>query len=69
MSELNKPKKRPRRNYWKNPELNEKKCPKCGRTFIAAPQHVFKVGGKYYCSWTCYNHRNDKEVKNENDKD
>ena len=48
--------------------LREKKCKKCGRTFIAAPQHVYKVGSKYYCSWTCYNHRNDKEVKHENNK-
>lgn len=40
-------------------------CAKCGREFIPAPQHIFKAGGKYYCKWTCYNHRHDeqKEVK------
>lgn len=35
-------------------------CAKCGREFIPAPQHVFKKNGRYYCKWTCYNHRNDK---------
>lgn len=40
-------------------------CEKCGQEFIPAPMHRFKVGGKYYCKWTCYNHRNDEpeEVK------
>ncbi len=40
-------------------------CAKCGREFIPAPQHIFKIGGKNYCKWTCYNHRHDgkKEVK------
>lgn len=49
--------------------IPEKKCAKCGKVFIVAPQHVFKVYDKehtkYYCSWTCYNHRNDKEKENE----
>lgn len=35
-------------------------CGKCGQTFILAPMHRFKDGNKYYCKWTCYNHRNDK---------
>lgn len=43
--------------------LAEKKCAKCGKMFIPAPQHVFKEYGKYYCKWTCYNHRKDKEDK------
>lgn len=40
-------------------------CEKCGKEFIPAPQHIFKSNGKYYCKWTCYNHRNDepKEVR------
>lgn len=40
-------------------------CKKCGREFIPAPMHIFKDRHKYYCKWTCYNHRNDKteEVK------
>ena len=36
-------------------------CAKCGREFIPAPLHIFKAGGKYYCKWTCYNHRDDKQ--------
>lgn len=35
-------------------------CRKCGKEFIPAPMHIFKDNGKYYCKWTCYNHRNDK---------
>ena len=41
------------------------KCKKCGKEFIPTPLYVFKDGAKYYCKWTCFNHRNDKpeEVK------
>ena len=35
-------------------------CAKCGKEFVPAPEHVFKCYRKYYCKWTCYNHRNDK---------
>lgn len=35
-------------------------CERCGREFVVAPSHIFKEGGKYYCKWTCYTHRNDK---------
>lgn len=35
-------------------------CKKCGQTFIPAPMHIFKEHGKYYCKWTCYDHRHDK---------
>ncbi len=41
----------------------EKKCKKCGKIFIPAPLHKYKDGSKYYCSWTCYLHRNDQEAK------
>lgn len=42
-------------------------CDKCGREFVPAPMHRFvvepmhrKIRRKYwYCTWTCYNHRND----------
>lgn len=43
-------------------------CKKCGKEFVPAPMHRFRVGRNFYCKWTCYNHRNDeqKEVnKNE----
>ena len=46
-----------------NAILPEKKCRKCGKRFIPAPMHVFRDGSKYYCSWTCYLHRKDREVK------
>ena len=38
----------------------EKKCARCGKTFIVAPQHIYKSNKKIYCSWTCYNHRKDE---------
>lgn len=44
-------------NYEQNPE---KRCAKCGKLFISAPYHVFKKNGKWYCTWTCYNHRNER---------
>ena len=47
--------------------IPEKKCRKCGKSFIAAPQHIYRDGSKFYCSWTCYLHRKDREVK-KNDK-
>lgn len=44
----------------------EKVCKKCKKRFIAAPEHIYRVDHKFYCSWTCYLHRNDKEaVKND----
>lgn len=42
--------------------IKEKKCKKCGKTFIVAVEHRYREGTKYYCSWTCYNHRHDKET-------
>lgn len=34
-------------------------CEKCGQVFIPAAMHIYKTKGKYYCKWSCYNHRND----------
>lgn len=45
-----------------------KKCKKCGKIFIPAPMHIYKQGSKWYCSWTCYNHRNDLEATYKDDK-
>lgn len=50
-----------------NDIIPEKKCAKCGKNFIVAPYHVFHKNKKYYCSWTCYNHRNDKTEEKKND--
>lgn len=41
--------------------IKEKVCATCGKTFIPAPQHIFVKNHKWYCKWTCYNHRNDKK--------
>ena len=37
----------------------EKTCRKCGKVFLPAIEHRYKEAGRYYCSWTCYLHRND----------
>jgi RNase P subunit RPR2 len=34
-------------------------CEKCGKELFPTFNYRFKDGGKYYCKWTCYNHRND----------
>ena len=45
---------------WKN----ERTCAKCGKVFLAAPEHIYKTSKskmlKWYCSWTCYIHNDDK---------
>ncbi len=41
----------------------ERKCAKCGKKFIAQQYHRFREGDTYYCTWTCYNHRDDGEPK------
>lgn len=43
--------------------FNEKTCAKCGKRFIAQCEHIFKKNTNWYCSWTCYNHRDDKGEK------
>ena len=37
----------------------ETHCPRCGRRFIPAPQHVFVDNRGAYCKPTCWLHRND----------
>lgn len=34
-------------------------CPVCGKTFCPAPYHVYEDEHGVYCSWTCFNHRNE----------
>lgn len=43
----------------------EEKCKKCGKNFITAPFHIYHDHRGYYCSWTCYLHRNDGNEKKE----
>ena len=44
---------------------NEKKCAKCGKVFLAAPEHIYRKGkskrSKWYCSWTCFIHNEEKK--------
>ena len=49
--------------------IPEKHCKKCGKLFIPAPEHIYRKGNVFYCSWTCYLHRDDNlEVKKKDDK-
>lgn len=40
--------------------IREMDCAKCSKKFIVAPAHIYKKGSKYYCSWSCYNHRKEE---------
>ena len=41
----------------------DRKCPLCGKNFIPAPEHRFREGNLIYCSWKCYNHREERKRK------
>jgi predicted RNA-binding Zn-ribbon protein involved in translation (DUF1610 family) len=44
--------------------VTEKKCPICGKSFIAAPMHTYKVNNRYVCSWGCVRtHEKKKGIK------
>lgn len=34
--------------------FQEVKCCECGKNFIPAPQHRFRINGKWFCKWSCY---------------
>lgn len=38
-------------------------CPRCGKQFCPAPYHIYEDTHGVYCSWTCFNHRNDNRPK------
>jgi hypothetical protein len=44
---------------------SQHKCSKCGKVFLAAPEHIYrdKNKSKWYCTWTCFNHKNDKQER------
>lgn len=44
----------------------EWKCRKCGKKFIPAVEHVYRDYRGFYCSWTCYNHKDDGKAKAKN---
>lgn len=41
----------------------ETKCKRCGKNFWVAPYHIYRDEKGMYCTWTCYNHRNDDNPK------
>lgn len=43
--------------------IREVVCAKCKKIFCPAALHVFVEYEKFYCSWTCFNHRNDGKGK------
>lgn len=34
-------------------EIQDHTCPVCGRNFIPAPYHQFRVYGRRVCTWSC----------------
>lgn len=38
-------------------QITERGCSRCGKIFIPAAYHAYKDRYGLYCSWTCYNHR------------
>lgn len=43
--------------------LTQATCPVCGKIFCPAPYHIYEDDNGIYCSWTCFNHRNDNKPK------
>ena len=35
--------------------LQSVKCARCGKEFIPAPLHVYKIDNRFYCRYNCYN--------------
>lgn len=46
-----------------NVDIKEYSCVLCGQIFIPAPEHIYKDHRGKYCSWRCFNHRNDHKKK------
>ena len=49
-------------------ESRERVCPECGKTFIMAPYHTYKITTRgyteYYCRYNCYRKvQKEQEVK------
>lgn len=44
----------------------ETNCKKCGKVFITAPYHIYKDYRGFFCSWTCYLHKDDNKGKRKN---
>ena len=35
-------------------DMFERVCARCGKKFIIAPYHIYKLGRRVYCSYGCY---------------
>lgn len=35
-------------------DMFERVCSRCGKLFIIAPYHVYKLGSRVFCSYGCY---------------
>lgn len=44
---------------------NSKRCPKCGKEIFPTSQWAYRKESKYYCSWKCFNQREDDKPKKE----
>ena len=42
-----------RKNSDPNLDMVERKCKICGQAFIPTYEYVFRIGEKFYCSWSC----------------
>lgn len=40
---------------------SQHKCSKCGKDFLAAPEHIYRKKSKCSTTWTCYNHKDDNQ--------
>ena len=38
-------------------------CAKCGKNFIPAPEHLYRNGKGWYCSYTCWIRSEDEKKK------
>lgn len=48
--------------------LYEYHCKRCGKIMFPTPDHAYKDERGMYCSWTCFNHRNDGRRRGHNNK-
>jgi hypothetical protein len=43
--------------------IDSSTCPRCGKGFVPAPQHVYRIKGIPYCSYTCFIHEKESPRK------
>ena len=40
--------------------FEDKICARCGKSFLPAVYHIYKDNKGIYCSWTCYNRKEER---------